>query len=274
MSQFVKGVLVGIVVISVALGTVIFGIPMITGMIEIAEHNAATREWREAGYDLITDKYGNTCPTQQYKMYDSRCHFDIPLEKSQSANLEKNTPQKTIFTEMGSSLLGNPDAPITIVEFGDYQCKQCYNWFHNTKPVIFENYVDSGKVNFVFVDLAYLGRDSPIAAQASYCAEDQGEYWEYHNVLYNSQESLDDGWANSEKLKAFAFDLGLDMDLFESCLDSEKYSKRVQYNIEQARENGVRGTPWFFIVGPGGQQQEINGAQSYSVFKQVIDSMI
>ena len=125
----------------------------------------------------------------------------------------------------------------------------------------------------MFVDLAFLGRDSSKAAQASYCAEDQEMYWEYHDILYTSQESIDNGWANSERLKAFAFSLDLDMELFESCLDSEKYSKRVQYNIQQARENGVRGTPGFFIVGPDGQEQ-IGGAQPYSVFKQILDTMV
>ncbi len=194
--------------------------------------------------------------------------------QSETVNLDMSRTHGTISTAMGSSILGDPSAPITIVEFGDYQCHQCYNWFHNTKPAIFENYVDTGKANFVFVDLAFLGRDSPRAAQASYCAEDQGKYWEYHDILYNSQESkIDNGWANSERLKAFAFSLGLDMELFEICLDSGKYSKRVQHNIDEAKKHGVRGTPGFFIVGPDDQQQ-IGGAQPYSVFKQVLDSMI
>ena len=194
---------------------------------------------------------------------------------TETVNLDMSRTHGTISTTMGSAILGDPLAPVTIVEFGDYQCHQCYNWFHNTKPSIFENYIDTGKANFVFVDLAFLGRDSPKAAQATYCAEDQEKYWQYHDVLYNSQESkIDNGWANSERLKAFAFSLDLDMELFENCLDSGKYSKRVQYNIDQAKQHGVRGTPGFFIVGPDGQQEEIRGAQPYSVFKQVIDSMI
>ena len=193
----------------------------------------------------------------------------------ETVNLDMERSHGTISTAMGSPILGDPSAPITIVEFGDYQCHQCYNWFHNTKPAIFEDYIETGKVNLVFVDLAFLGNDSPKAAQASYCAEDQEIYWEYHDLLYNSQESeIDGGWANNERLKAFAFSLGLDMDLFESCLDSGKYSKRVQYNIQQARDHGVRGTPGFFIVGPDGQQQQLGGAQPFSVFKQVLDSMV
>ena len=193
---------------------------------------------------------------------------------TENSNQDITRTHGTVSTAMGSSILGNPSAPITIVEFGDYQCHQCYNWFHNTKPAIFENYVDTGKANFVFVDLAFLGKDSPKAAQASYCAEDQGKYWQYHDILYNSQESeIDNGWAGPERLKAFAFSLGLDMELFQSCLDTGKYSKRVQYNIDEAKKHGVKGTPGFFIVGPNDQQQ-IGGAQPYSVFKQVMDSMI
>ena len=192
---------------------------------------------------------------------------------SETVNLDMGRTHGTISTSMGSPILGDTSAPLTIVEFGDYQCEQCYAWFHETKPAIVRDYIDTGKANLVFVDLAFLGRDSIPASMATYCAEDQGMYWEYHNILYNSQESVDNGWANSERLKAFAFSLDLDMELFESCLDSEKYSKRVQYNIRQARENGVRGTPGFFIVGPDGQEK-IGGAQPFSVFKQILDSMI
>ena len=181
----------------------------------------------------------------------------------------------SISTALGSPILGDPLAPITIVEFGDYQCHQCYNWFHNTKPMIMRDYIETGKANLVFVDFAFLGKDSPKAAQATYCADDQNMYWEYHNSLYTSQESkIDSGWASSERLKAFAFNLNLDMELFNECLDSEKYSKRVQYNSQQARDNGVRGTPGFFIVGPDYDQQQIGGAQPFSVFKRILDSMI
>ena len=193
---------------------------------------------------------------------------------TETVNLDMERTHGTVSTAMGSPILGDPSAPITIVEFGDYQCHQCYNWFHNTKPAISENYIDTGKVNLVFVDLAFLGRDSPKAAEATYCAEDQNAYWDYHDLLYISQESkIDNGWANSERLKAFAFSLGLDMELFESCLDSGKYSKRVQYNVQQARDHGVRGTPGFFIIGPDGQQF-VSGAQPFPVFKQILDSMI
>jgi len=192
---------------------------------------------------------------------------------TETVNLDMGRTHGTISTAMGSPILGNPSASVTIVEFGDYQCEQCYAWYHETKPAIVRDYIDTGKVNLVFVDLAFLGKDSIPASMATYCAEDQEMYWEYHDFLYTYQESVDGGWANSERLKAFAYNLGLDMELFESCLDNSKYLKRVQYNIQQAKDNGVRGTPGFFIVGPDGQQK-IGGAQPFSIFKQILDPMI
>ena len=196
------------------------------------------------------------------------------MSDTESMNLDMERTHGTISTAMGSPILGSESAPITIIEFGDYQCHQCKNWNHNTKDAIIENYIDTGKANLVFVDLAFLGRDSAKAAAASYCAEEQGKYWEYHDTLYDFQEGIDSGWANYERLKAFAQSLGLDMELFNSCLDSNKFNKRVQANVNEGRNHGVSGTPTFFIVSSDGQQQKIVGAQPYSVFKQVLDSMI
>ena len=101
---------------------------------------------------------------------------------SESLNLDMGRSHGTVSTAMGSPILGSESAPITIIEFGDYQCNQCYNWFHNTKPAIFENYIETGKANLVFVDLAVLGRDSLKAAAASYCAEEQGQYWDVGEI--------------------------------------------------------------------------------------------
>jgi len=193
---------------------------------------------------------------------------------NESPNLDMGQTHGTVSTAMGSPILGSDSAPITIIEFGDYQCHQCYNWFHNTKDSVVENYIETGKANLVFVDLAFLGHDSPKAAAATYCAEEQGKYWEFHDLLYTSQEGIDSGWANSERLKAFAFSLGLDIELFDSCIDSGKFNKRVQFNINEAKKQGASATPTFIIVNSNGQQQKLAGAQPYTVFKDVIDSMI
>lgn len=181
----------------------------------------------------------------------------------------------SVSTASGSPIYGSPEAGITIVEFGDYQCHQCHNWFHNTKPILFEEYVDTGVANMVFVDMAFLGRDSQPAAQASHCAGDQGAYWEYHEALYESQgQRIDDGWAGSDELKGLADGLGLDAAEFGECLDSGKYRARVQENTAEAQRFGATGTPTFLIVSEGGREQTIVGAQPYQVFKRVLDSMI
>jgi len=196
------------------------------------------------------------------------------LSETESINLDMTRSSGTVNTSMGSPVLGSPDASVTIIEFGDYQCSNCKKWYLDSKPKIVSNLIDTGKANLIFVDIAFLGLDSLPAASATYCAEEQGQYWDYHSLLYSNQLGIDSGWANSERLKAFAFDLGLDMDLFASCLDSGKYDKRVRFNTSVASKNGVNSTPTFIIVGSDGKQVVIGGAQPYAVFEDVIKSMI
>jgi len=193
---------------------------------------------------------------------------------SESINLDMNRQIGTVNTSLGSPVLGSSDAPITIIEFGDYQCPSCKKWFLNTKPDIVTNYIETGKAKLVFVDIAFLGKDSAPASMASYCAEEQGRYWDYHGFLYSNQLSIDNGWANSDNLKEYANNIGLNMDMFVSCLDSEKYQKRVQFNTVESKRNGVTGTPTFFIIGPDGNQEKLVGPQPFSVFKQIMDTMI
>jgi len=177
--------------------------------------------------------------------------------------------------ENGSPPLGSESASITIVEFGDYQCEACYHWFHNTRDTLIDNYVETGKAKLVFVDLPFLGRDSPKAAQASYCAEDQGKYWEYHTMLYTFQDGLpDSGWADRDRLNSFAFSLDMNMDEFNDCMHSSKYQKRVKANYDEAVKNGVQQTPTFIIISQDGTTEKFAGAQPYSVFAATIEPML
>jgi len=176
--------------------------------------------------------------------------------------------------ENGSPPLGSESASITIVEFGDYQCEACYHWYHNTRADIIDNYIETGKVNLVFMDLPFLGRDSITAAQATYCADDQGKYWEYHETLYNFQEAIDNGWASKDRLVSFAFDLDMNMDEFNDCMDSSKYAKRVKANYDESQRFGAEATPTFLIISPDGNMKKITSAQPYSVFSQVIEPML
>ena len=101
------------------------------------------------------------------------------------------------FTFMTPPVLGSETASVTIIEMGDYQCEMCKRWNDNTRPKIIENFIDTGKANLVFIDLPILGPDSHIAAEATYCAEDQGRYWDYHVTLYEYQDHMNSGWANA-----------------------------------------------------------------------------
>ena len=171
-------------------------------------------------------------------------------------------------------MIRNPNAPITIIEFGDYQCPNCKKWFLNTKPDIVSNYIDTGKVNLIFMDIAFLGKDSIPASIATYCAGEQGKYWDYHSFLYSNQMSIDNGWANSDSLKGYAYNLGLNMDMFVSCLDSDKYLKRVQFNTEEAQNNGVTGTPAFFIGNDKLGYTKVSGVKPYQSFQTVLDEAL
>ncbi len=191
-----------------------------------------------------------------------------------SMNLDMERQVGDLDTSLASPILGSASAPVTIIEFGDYQCPNCKKWFLDTKPDIVTNYIDNGKASLIFVDIAFLGDDSVPASRATYCAEEQGKYWDYHAFLYTNQMGIDNGWASIDSLKGYANNLGLDMDLFVSCIDSGKYEKRVSFNTEESQKNGVTGTPTFIIVGPQGQQERILGPQPYPVFEKIIDSML
>ena len=203
--------------------------------------------------------------TNLLEMHDKTKYLEkIAAKQSPLLNLENSSPA-----------LGSENAPVTIVEFGDYQCEACYHWFHNTRDTLIDNYIETGKAKLVFVDLPFLGRDSPKAAQASYCAEDQGKYWEYHTMLYTFQDGLpDSGWADRDRLNSFAFSLDMNMDEFNDCMDSSKYAKRVKANYDEAVKNGVQQTPTFIIISQDGTIEKFAGAQPYSVFAATIEPML
>jgi len=196
------------------------------------------------------------------------------LMEMQEKRMSMSGQNAPINLTSGSPVLGSASAPITIVEFGDYQCEACYHWYHNTRADIIDNYIDTGKANLVFMDLPFLGRDSITAAQATYCADDQGKYWEYHETLYNFQEAIDNGWASKDRLVSFAFNLDMNLDEFNDCMDSSKYAKRVKANYDESQRFGAEATPTFLIISPDGAVKKITSAQPYSVFSQVIEPML
>ena len=171
--------------------------------------------------------------------------------------------------------LGSETATVTIIEVGDYQCEMCKLWFEKTRPQIIENYVDTGKVNLIFIDMPFLGRDSVHAAAATYCADDQDEYWDYHVKLYQLQQHVDDGWANIDRLHAIAFSLDMDMAEFDRCMNSNKPYDRVDFQKQKAKTDfGANSTPTFMIFNVDGNSKKIIGAHPYSTFEEILNSML
>ena len=125
--------------------------------------------------------------------------YDLGIEKSQepSFQIQENMAQNnasSLITANGSPVLGSKDAPITMIEFGDYQCFYCNKFYHTTEPDIVKNYVETGKVKMVFKDFTIIGQDSINAAHATHCAQEQGKFWEYHDTLYNNWAGENTGW--------------------------------------------------------------------------------
>jgi len=192
----------------------------------------------------------------------------IKAENSKSSKL-------SLDTRNGSPVLGDASSPVTIVEFGDYQCPFCKRWNETTKPAVVRNLIDAGKACLIYVDFPIIGPDSLKVHAGSYCAEEQGLYWQYHDFVYENQGHENDGWANSKNLKMLVNDLdGLDTELFNECLDSKKYVQRVNDNKNIAIDTGARSTPSFVIIAPDGTAEPIVGAQPYGAFKKAIDNML
>jgi len=178
----------------------------------------------------------------------------------------------TKLIENGSPILGNPDATITILEWGDYQCTFCYKFHQNTLDTIYEDFIKTGKVKLVFKDFPLNGPDSVLAAQAAYCAEDQEKYWEYHNELYKNWAGEKTGWITRESLDRFATTINLDLNEFNTCLDEGKYQDKVKELHEFGKEIGIDATPSFLVFNDQ-KIIKIRGNQPLEVFLKTFDEL-
>lgn len=171
-------------------------------------------------------------------------------------------PSKVKVSADDDPVMGSEDAAITIIEFSDFQCPFCARFFEQTLPQIEEKYIKTGKVKLVYRDFPLsFHQYAQKAAEAAECADEQGKFWQYHDKLFENQNTLDIG-----NLKRYAQDLGLDSTKFNDCLDSGMMAFEVQKDFNDGSSYGVSGTPTFFINGI-----MLVGAQPYSVFEQVIE---
>ncbi len=206
------------------------------------------------------------------------------LAESSSPLIEKQLSEEPVkpvqitmgtFFENGSPILGNSNAEITLIEFGDYQCHFCNVYYQNTEHEILEKYVMTGKVNVIFKDYTIIGQDSLRAAHAAHCASEQGKFWEYHDTLYNNWGGENNGWAGSENILRFAEEVGLNMNEFVECNVDKRYEQQIAASNTDAQKLGITGTPAFYVISANSQQvQTISGAQPYEVFEKVFNSML
>ena len=185
---------------------------------------------------------------------------------------ESNLLTTTKLINDGSPIMGNVDAPITILEWGDYQCTFCYKFHQNTLNVIHEDFIKTGKVKFVFKDFPLNGPDSILAAEASYCAHDQKKYWQYHDELYQNWGGERTGWITKESLEKFANSINLNLKDFNICMDEHKYQNKVISLYEFGKEIGIDATPSFLIFNDE-KIIKIRGNQPLEVFLKTFDEL-
>lgn len=192
-----------------------------------------------------------------------------------AANTGSDGPPATATVTADEPVLGDPSAPVTIVEYGDFKCPFCARFFAETEPQLLSEYIDAGKVRFVWRDFPNIDAESRTAAAAARCAGHQDRFWQYHDALYDFIWNNFYGQGiNVEGQSAYEGHYvelarqagGLDAAAFRSCLDSGDGLQAVDESRDRGVAEGVSGTPTFFING-----EKVVGAQPFEVFAQLID---
>lgn len=176
----------------------------------------------------------------------------------------------------GLPFMGSAEAKVTMIEFSDYQCFFCRRHDRQVAPRIVEDYVESGRVKYVFADFPLASHaGASKAAQAAHCAGDQGKYWEMNDLLFRHPQSLTSG-----TLKAFGSSLELDNQVLLGCVESGKYAQKVRDGLSQGKRVGVRGTPSFFFgltdkTRPTLRvRKTLTGAHPYPAFQRLIEDLL
>ena len=197
--------------------------------------------------------------------------------------LQNQLPTKQVVEPVKISIdndpiIGNHDAPITIVEFSDFQCPFCARFNAQTLPSILEEYIEQGKVKLVFRDfpIQSIHPNALPASVAAECANDQNKFKEMHDILFEKQSE----WSKLETADAlslfsqYASGMQLDQEVFDSCLTSGEHISEIKNDLDDGREYGVTGTPGFFVGNDEIGFVELKGAQPFDSFKKVIDAQL
>ncbi|MFH1246387.1 MAG: DsbA family protein [Candidatus Liptonbacteria bacterium] len=200
----------------------------------------------------------------------------LPVKNNAAAkatSTENGTPTVNVSDLLPRDVvLGDANAPVTLIEYGDYQCPWCARFFSQTESQVRKDYVEGGKVKIIFRDFAFLGQESIDAANAAQCAKDQSKFWPFHDAVYTAEEK-DANENNGNMDKAFfiniATDLGMDVSKFTQCYNNKTYVKDVTDEYENGTAAGVSGTPSAFING-----KAVPSGSTYSAFKAIIEDYL
>ena len=188
----------------------------------------------------------------------------VQASRTATSPTAPSPPVKVQIPVGGRPYSGPEAAPVEIVEFTDYQCPFCGRHFRQTLPQILSEY--DGEIRYVVLNypISTIHPFAQKASEAAECAHDQGRFWEYHDLLFQNQQSLD-----TDSLKGHAASLGLDAAAFDTCLDSGEKEQQVFQDFQLGQDYGVTGTPTFFVNG-----RRIRGAQAFTAFKSLIDAAL
>jgi len=202
--------------------------------------------------------------------------LELKLLQNKLPTQQPSAPVKISIDD--DPIIGDPNAPITIVEFSDFQCPFCARFNAQTLPLILEEYIEQGKVKLVFRDfpIQSIHPNALPASVAAECANEQDKFKEMHDVLFEKQNE----WNKLETAEAlslfsqYAINMQLDQDTFESCLSSGKYIEEIKNDLDDGRDYGVSGTPGFFVGNDEIGYVELKGAQPFESFKKIIDAQL
>ena len=181
-------------------------------------------------------------------------------------------PRSVTYDQKNGMTVGDPAAPVTIVEIADFQCSFCQSAYNTTEPSILEQYVDSGKAKYTYQLVGFLGPESVLSAEAGYCAADQNYFWEFHDIIFAAVNFSNGnvGGYSEERLLGFARKVsGLNIDSFTQCLASDSNLTRLDEAASQASAFGITGTPSYVINGT-----VLAGFQSIEQLQQAIENAL
>jgi len=183
---------------------------------------------------------------------------------------------RTFNAPVDGTMIGDPNSSVRVEVWEDFQCPACANYTESIEPFIIQNYVETGKIVYIFHHYAFIDsnsttKESQQAANASMCAAEQGRFWDYHDTLYKNWNGENQGAFNDKRLVAFAETLNLDMIAFKACFNENRYKDQIEADFQAGVDNGVTGTPSVFV---NGIQVSPGYVPSYEEAAQAIDAAL